>query len=79
MANLLKKIEINNPLLILGMGKALKFYEDAQTDEEIADVYHLLLNLADRTMNDNLKNLTYAMIAYSTGININPKCLINES
>lgn len=71
----LKKISIGNPLINFQMWEELDEYEKITTDEELAAFHHKLLNNCpeERT---TLIGFIYAMIAYSTGVNINPQVLI---
>lgn len=75
MANLLKKLQCSNPLEMMGMEEELKAYENAQNDEELANVYHALLNNCKET-NTTLESFIYAMITYSTGQSINATILL---
>lgn len=63
-ANLLKKIEIGNPLLNLGLNSLYDHYQKAKTDEEIASSYHHILNCVEGS--DVAEGMTYAMIRFST-------------
>lgn len=76
MANLLKKITIGNPLFNLGFYEELAAYDSASTDEELATIYHALLDLADKRQNLGqshtvLRESVYSMIAFSTGRSFN--------
>ena len=70
MANLMKKIQIGNPLINLGLFKLYDEHEQIKTDEELANFYHKLLNACEGS--EVATSMTYAMIAFSTGLNINP-------
>lgn len=65
MANLLKKIEVGNPLYNLELFELLEKYEEAQTDEELAKVYHEILHSVEGRK--VAESMTHAMIAYSVG------------
>lgn len=67
----LKKIIIGNPLQNFELTKELKAYNEAQTDEELAKLYHNLLDMAERENRGLLRGFIFAMIAFSTGLNIN--------
>ena len=76
MANVLKKVTVGNPLYNLGIRKELKRYDKAQTDEEIADFYHFILNkYGHRPM---VRRFVYAMIDFSTNREnpFNPESLL---
>lgn len=63
--NVLKKIIVGNPLINFGIRKEVELYDNAKTDEEIANCYHLLL---DRYGHRPLvRKWIYLMIDYSTG------------
>ncbi len=51
-------------------------YVKVKTDEELVAIYHTLLDRAEETNNKVLREVVSAMIAYSTGININPLILM---
>lgn len=72
----LKKIIIGNPLSSLRLTKELKAYNEAKTDEELAKIYHKLLDLAENSKNEVLRDFLFAMIAFSTGRNINTNLLV---
>lgn len=74
----LKKIEIGNPLHNMGMEEELIEYDLCQTDEELAGLYHKLLDKLDKEEDRrSLKeSMVYAMISFSTGININANMLL---
>lgn len=79
MANLLKKVTIGNPLFNLGLIEELVAYENAKTDEELVNVYHQLLDKSEKLNAGNpLEQLTYAMIGFSTNLDINAINLINR-
>ncbi|TXK78718.1 hypothetical protein [Mesonia sp. K4-1] len=79
MTNVLKKITIGNPLFNLEMTKELKAYNEAKSDEEIANIYHNLLNQSENKKNEVLRNFTFAMIAFSTGRNLTPQLWYYEN
>ncbi len=65
MTNILKKIEAGNPLANFGLWDDLAEYEACQTDEQLADFYHNLLNKYwSRKL---LVRFIYAMIGHSAG------------
>lgn len=64
----LKKVQVNNPLLLFGMHKRAEQYEKIDTDKELIDFYHKLL---DEVENSTFRSIIYAMISYSTGQSIN--------
>lgn len=68
-ANLLKKIEIGNPLYNLGLFALLEQYEQCKNDEELADFYHKFLNIIETGSKPSLvvRHVAYMMINYSTG------------
>lgn len=70
MANLLKKIEVGNPLINLGLHPLFEDYESVRTDEELVKVYHHILNSVEGS--ELAENLVYSMIAYSTSMDVNP-------
>lgn len=70
MANVLKKIEIGNPLINLGLTSLYEEHELIETDEELVRFYHKVLTITEGL--DVATSMTYAMIAFSTGLNINP-------
>ena len=74
MANLLKKIQIGNPLINLGLMDLYDKHELAKTDEEIASFYHHLLDSVEGS--EVAEAFTYSMISFSTGVNINPIMLL---
>lgn len=74
MSNLLKKITIGNPLINFGMREDYEAYQKIKTAEELAAFYHRML---DETENRPLvQQSIYAMITFSTGVNINADQLI---
>jgi len=72
MANLLKKIQIGNPLINLEMLDLYEEHEAITTDEQLAKFYNKLLDiqevlhLCNRRM-PIFEACTYNMIAFSTG------------
>lgn len=72
--NVLKKIEIGNPLYNLGLHKLLDEYEATKTDEELAAFHHKLLSAVEGS--SLATRFAYAMIAFSTGVNIEPENLL---
>lgn len=75
-ANVLKKINIGNPLINLGLMKLYEEHERIETDEELASFYHKLLSAMEGL--ELATGMTYAMIAFSTGVDFNPSILIND-
>lgn len=77
MANIiLKKVQVGNPLFNLGMFEELAAYDNIKTDEELADFYHILLQVADELekrgeAHSALRGFTYSMISFSTGRSFN--------
>lgn len=74
MANLLKKIQIGNPLINLGLMNLYDQHELAKTDEELAAFYHHMLDSVEGSK--VAESFAYSMISYSTGVNINPIMLL---
>lgn len=77
MANLLKKIEVGNPLINLEMWELYKEHQAIKTDEELANFYHKLLDIQEVFYMCNRRNpvfeaFIYNMIAFSTGVDVNP-------
>ena len=77
MANLVKKIEVGNPLINLELWKLYKEHQLIQTDEDLANFYHKLLDIQEVFYMCNRKNqlfedFTYSMIAFSTSQDENP-------
>ena len=75
-ANLLKKVEIGNPLGYLSMWKELEEYNNCQSDEEIATFYHKMLDKADKENRQMLRDLIFSMISFSTRVSFNPQMLV---
>ncbi|MBD0822609.1 hypothetical protein [Aestuariibaculum marinum] len=73
-ANVLKKIEVGNPLINLGLFNLYDKHQEAKNDEQLANFYHHLLDSVEGS--EIAEQLTFAMIAYSTGIDINPLILM---
>ena len=81
MANVLKKIEINNPLSLLGMHLEQEIYDSLGNDEELAAFYHKLLDDLDEEIENGKEiplkqSFLYGMIGFSTGKNINAQMLL---
>jgi len=72
----LKKVLAGNFLYNLGMQTEYEQYVEVKTDEELVAIYHTLLDRAEETNNKVLREVVFAMIAYSTGVNINPLILM---
>ena len=68
--NLLKKIQIGNPLINLGLMKLYYEHEALQTEEQLIEFYYKLLNACEGS--EVATSVAYMMIAYSTGIDSNP-------
>lgn len=67
MANVLKKIEVGNPLINLGLMALYDLHQKVVTDDQLAKFYHLML---DATEGSSLAtSFAYAMLSYSTGEN----------
>ena len=77
---LLKKIEIGNPLYNLGLFALLEQYNKCQTDEDLINFYHKFLDCIDSGSNYSKVaiGVAYAMIAFSTGMDVNPLFLEME-
>lgn len=65
MAKLLKKIEVGNPLINLGLMDLYDRYEKINTDEELANFYHKLLSFTEGST--LATKFAWAMIEFSTG------------
>lgn len=76
MTNLVKKIQVGNPLFNLGLTKLLEEYESAKTDEEIVTCYNRILTCVEGST--IAEALVYDMIAFSTGIDVNPVYLLMQ-
>lgn len=81
MANLLKKIVVANPLINFEMPEHAEMYDCIENDLEMAAFYHHLLDIAEHYEEQGqyrplYKSMVYAMIGYSTGININAQMLL---
>ncbi|WP_142783394.1 hypothetical protein [Changchengzhania lutea] len=70
MSNLLKKIEVGNPLINLGLFNLYDAHQETKTDEDLANFYHHLLSCVEGS--EVAEKITYAMISYSTGMDVNP-------
>ena len=70
MSNVLKKITIGNPLINFRKQEEYKKYQSIQTDEELAAFYHKLLDEC-KDEQTTYESFLFAMIGYSTGVNIN--------
>lgn len=68
--NVLKKIEVGNPLYNLGLYKLLDEHNATSTDEGLAKFYHRLLGCVEGS--EVATKMTYAMIAFSTGMDADP-------
>ncbi|MGG5486292.1 hypothetical protein [Gaetbulibacter sp. PBL-D1] len=68
--NVLKKIEVGNPLYNLGLNKLLEEYNSITSDEGLAAFYHKLLSATEGS--GLATNLAYAMISFSTNQDVNP-------
>jgi len=77
MENNLKKIKSGNPLQNLEMWDWLDAYNLAQNDEQLARVYHNLLDLAEKENRTMLESIVYAMITFSTQKSINVNMLLS--
>jgi len=77
MENNLKKIKVGNPLQNLQMWEWLDAYNLAQDDEQLARVYHNLLDLAEKENRTMLESIVYAMITFSTQKSINVNMLLS--
>lgn len=74
MSKLLKKVQIGNPLINFGLHNEAQIYDLIQNDEQLATFYHKMLDMSeDRPL---VEQTIYAMIGFSTGVNINAKQLI---
>lgn len=76
-ANLLKKIEIGNPLYNLGLHGLLEKHNATNSDEELIDFYHHLLDCIEGS--SVAENVAYNMISFSTGMDVNPVFLEMET
>lgn len=77
MANLLKKIEVGNPLINLEMWALYEEHQAIKTDEQLANFYHKLLNINEvfyicNRKNPTFENFIYSMISFSTNVDVNP-------
>lgn len=73
----LKKIEVGNPLINLEMWNLYEEHELIKTDEDLANFYHMLLDVQDVLHMCNRKmpvfeSAVYKMIDYSSGTDVNP-------
>lgn len=68
MANVIKKLEFGNPLINLELFRLYDIYQEAKTDEEIANAYHEILNAVEGSA--VAERMVYAMISYSTQKNV---------
>ncbi len=64
----LKKIEVGNPLINLGLLKLYDEHQACRTDEQLSDFYHSLLTCVEG--NSLAESFAYGMIAWSVGENI---------
>ncbi|MAX50561.1 MAG: hypothetical protein CMH22_01100 [Methylophaga sp.] len=81
MANVLKKIQVANPLINFDMPEHAEMYECIENDIEMAAFYHHLLDIADHCEDHGYERpmfraMIYAMISYSTDCNINAQMLL---
>jgi hypothetical protein len=76
MENNLKKIKVGNPLQNLEMWEWLDAYNLAENDEQLARLYHNLLDHAEATENTLLESITHSMIVYSTEKSFNLQILL---
>jgi len=80
----LKKIEVGNPLINLEMWNLYEQHEIVQTDEQLADFYHMLLDVQDVLYMLNrrmpvFENQTYKMIDFSSHRDENPLYMLIQS
>lgn len=81
MMKVLKKPK-QNPILMMGFKEFEEIYQSCETDEELAKHYHDMLHAADylerigNKLHHNLRNWTYAMMAFSIERPINLPALI---
>lgn len=68
MAKVLKKIEVGNPLINLGLLSLYDKHEAAKTDEELASFYHELLSATEGS--ELATKFAWAMIEFSTGATV---------
>ena len=73
-SNVLKKITIGNPLINFGKQEEFRRYQEIDNDEELAKFYHQLLDECPEKQT-TYESFIYAMIGFSTGVNINTKHL----
>lgn len=83
MSNVLKKIEIGNPLINLEMWNLYDEYQTITTDEELAAFYHKCLDILEvfQMCNRNMPvflSSIYSMIAFSTNVDANPLYLLMQ-
>lgn len=76
MTNVLKKIQVGNPLINLGLMKLYDEYQSTKNDEELASFYHRALTICEGSQ--IATSLLFAMMSYSTGIDFNPYILIPD-
>ncbi|WP_179022021.1 hypothetical protein [Winogradskyella forsetii] len=75
--NLLKKIEVGNPLFNLGLDSLLKKHDATTNDNELINFYHHLLDCVEGS--SVAESMTYNMIAFSTDMDVNPVFLEMET
>lgn len=68
--NVLKKIQIGNPLINLGLMKLYYEYEALQTEEDLIEFYYRLLNATEGS--EVATSVAYMMISFSIGMDVNP-------
>lgn len=74
MSNVLRKIQVGNPLYNLELTEDAEAYDNCETDEQLTNWFHTMLEKHQgRTMVEAFVN---AMIAYATGKRIYPEQLI---
>ncbi len=69
-ANVLKKIEVGNPLVNLGLWKLYDEHQACRTDEQLAAFYHRLLTCSEGST--LTMSFAYQMIAFSQGMDKSP-------
>lgn len=71
MLKVLKKVETGNPLGNFHLWDDLEAYNNCNSDEELADLYHSML---DRYSHRPLVvSFLFAMMGYSIGVNLSKK------
>ena len=75
--NVLKKIEVGNPLGYFGLLDEAEEYSRIESDEEHANFLHRMLDeTEERPM---VRQSVWAMVAFATGANINADALIPQN